>query len=167
MLYIFGGLPGTGKTTLSRCLAQDKKAVYLRIDTLEQAMRESGLVLSGPEGYIAAYRLTTDNLCLGCNVVVDSVNPLALTRNAWRQVAMGCQAPFMEIEVVCSNIEEHRHRIESRTSDIQGLQLPNWDDVLQREYEHWDCPHIVIDTAGQSSEKSYAELLQSLSVETF
>ena len=38
MLYIFGGLPGTGKTTLARYLAHHQRAVYLRIDTIEQAL---------------------------------------------------------------------------------------------------------------------------------
>ncbi|MFO7481079.1 AAA family ATPase, partial [Oceanibaculum nanhaiense] len=32
MLIVFGGLPGTGKTTLSRALADRLRAVYLRID---------------------------------------------------------------------------------------------------------------------------------------
>jgi predicted kinase len=40
-LIIFGGLPGTGKTTLSRMLAERRGALYLRIDTIEQALRNS------------------------------------------------------------------------------------------------------------------------------
>lgn len=36
MLYIFGGLPGTGKTELSMDLARRLGAVYLRIDAIEQ-----------------------------------------------------------------------------------------------------------------------------------
>jgi len=39
-LFIFSGLPGTGKTTLSRQLAQHVGAAYLRIDTIEQALRD-------------------------------------------------------------------------------------------------------------------------------
>jgi predicted kinase len=37
-LYVFAGLTGTGKTTLSRQLAQRVGAVHLRIDTVEQAL---------------------------------------------------------------------------------------------------------------------------------
>jgi predicted kinase len=38
---VFSGLPGTGKTTISRDLAASLNAVYLRIDTIEQAIRSS------------------------------------------------------------------------------------------------------------------------------
>ena len=39
-LYVFSGLPGTGKTILSQRLANQIKAVHLRIDTVEQALRD-------------------------------------------------------------------------------------------------------------------------------
>ena len=43
MLIVFGGLPGTGKTTLSRLVAQDLSATWLRIDVIEVAMWRSGI----------------------------------------------------------------------------------------------------------------------------
>ena len=39
MLIIFGGLPGTGKTTLSKEIAKHFKAAYLRVDTIEQTLK--------------------------------------------------------------------------------------------------------------------------------
>lgn len=39
-LFIFAGLPATGKTTLARQLARHLNAVHLRIDTIEQALRD-------------------------------------------------------------------------------------------------------------------------------
>jgi len=38
-LIAFGGLPGTGKTRVAQTLAHKLAAVYLRIDTFEQANR--------------------------------------------------------------------------------------------------------------------------------
>jgi predicted kinase len=80
MLYIFAGLPGTGKSTLSQRLARQLGAVHVRIYTNEQALRAAGLPVEGPEGYIVGYQLEADNLRLGLDVVADSVNPLPVTR---------------------------------------------------------------------------------------
>jgi len=89
MLIVFGGLPGTGKTTLAKALATKYAAVYLGIDTIEQAIRSSGVLRDDIEsdGYITAYWLAEENLYMGRSVVADSVNPLQITRNSWAHVA--------------------------------------------------------------------------------
>jgi predicted kinase len=67
MLIVFGGLPGTGKTTVAKALAQTLDAVYLRIDAIEQALRSHEVLRTdvGPLGYVAGYRLAEDNLRIG------------------------------------------------------------------------------------------------------
>lgn len=42
MLIVFSGLPGTGKTIIAKELVATTGALYLRIDTIEQAIRNSG-----------------------------------------------------------------------------------------------------------------------------
>lgn len=106
--------------------------------------------------------MAADNLRLGSSVVADSVNPLGVTRAAWRDVATSVGMPFVEIEVVCSNAAEHRARAESRATDIAGLRLPSWDEIANREYEPWSAPRLVIDTAGASVEQSVAALHRAL-----
>ncbi|MDF2629192.1 MAG: adenylylsulfate kinase [Symbiobacteriaceae bacterium] len=162
MLYIFGGLPGTGKSTLSLRLAAERKALHLRIDTIEQALRGFGLRDLGPAGYMVAYDVALDNLRLGLEVVADSVNPLSVTRSAWRGVARAAGVPFVEIEVICSDQQEHRRRVEERPSTVPGLVLPTWAQVVGREYDAWDRDRVVIDTAGRRPEESVAELLLAL-----
>ena len=161
ILIAFGGLPGTGKTTLARAVAQEMDAAYLRIDTIEQALRASGLASGdmGPAGYLIAYALAENNLRLGLNVVADSVNPIALTRDAWRRVAAEASAQLIEIEIACSDREEHRRRIETRKLDVPGVVPPTWREVVEREYEPWDRPHIVIETARRSIADTLAELI--------
>src|SRR5215216_5824578 len=82
MLIIFSGLPGSGKSTIAQALTKQLNALYLRIDTIEQAIlkaEEDGREM-GPTGYFVAYSLARENLLLGATVITDSVNPLALTR---------------------------------------------------------------------------------------
>ena len=150
VLIVFGGLPGTGKTTLARAIAKERAATYLRIDTIEQALRASGVLAGdvGPAGYLAAYALAESNLLLGQVVVADSVNPLTITREAWRQVAATANSKIVEVELICSDPIEHRRRVETRSTDIAGLKMPSWREVRDRNYESWDRPPIVIDTGS-------------------
>ena len=65
-----------GKTSIATGLARDISAVHLRIDSIEQALRNSNVTISGPEGYEVAYAIAEDNLRLGRTVIADSVNPI-------------------------------------------------------------------------------------------
>jgi hypothetical protein len=68
----------------------------------------------------------------------------------------------LEVEIVCSDVREHRRRVETRPSDVPGLRLPTWEEVQAREYRAWDRPRLVVDTAGQSAEAASAEMLAVL-----
>ena len=161
MLLIFGGLPGVGKTAIATGLARRIKAVHIRIDSIEQALRNANVTMSGPEGYQVAYAIAEDNLRLDRTVIADSVNPLEVTRAAWRNVAQRAGKPCIEIEFVCSDEAEHRRRVESRITDIDGLRLPTWREVCVREYEPWEAS-IVIDTAGKNMEDCVKALREEL-----
>ena len=56
MLIVFGGLPGVGKSSVARLVAARLRAVYLRVDTIEQALRDAG-ARPLTEGYVGAYAL--------------------------------------------------------------------------------------------------------------
>jgi predicted kinase len=163
-LIILGGLPGTGKTAIALELARQLSGVYLRIDSIEQAIRDSGDASRTLDdaGYRVGYSVAEDNLRLGRTVIADSVNPLQLTRDAWIGVASRAETPAIEVEIICSDPQQHRERVETRIADIEGLRLPTWKEVVAREYEPWEREHIVIDTAGRSVSESVTELRSAL-----
>ncbi|MCU7799422.1 MAG: AAA family ATPase [gamma proteobacterium symbiont of Lucinoma myriamae] len=164
-LHIFSGLPGTGKSTLAQELSKRAGFVYLRVDTVEQALRDLCNSKVEGEGYRLSYRIVQDNLKLGLSVIADSCNPIELTRSEWNKVATKSEASFTNIEVICSDISEHRNRVENRESTIEGLKLPTWKDVENREYHTWCSERLVIDTAGKTVCESVQELLAGLGID--
>lgn len=158
ILFILSGLPASGKSTLSKLIVKEYNAVYLRIDTVEQGLRDLCNFEVQGEGYRLSYIIASDNLKLERNVVSDSCNPVNLTRKEWENVAKNNDCIFINIEVVCSDKEEHRERIETRESEIEGLKLPVWNDIETKEYHSWESDRIIIDTAHKSIENSFEEL---------
>ena len=165
MLIVFGGRSGTGKTTLAKAVARALSAMYLRIDTIEEAIRSCDVLKDdvGPAGYVAAYRLAAENLTLGTPVVADSVNPLQITRDAWVAVAKEVGCRVVEIEVTCSDVEEHRRRLELREAVVMASKRLSWENVMAREYDAWSRTRFVVDTAAITVEENTAELLRVLS----
>jgi len=152
VLVVVGGLPATGKSTIAEQLARLVQAPYLRVDRIEQAI----VVYSslehpiGAAGYAVAYALASEQLALGLDVIVECVNPMALTRDSWAATAADVGAAILQVEVVCSDPVEHRRRVRTRATDVDGLVKPTWEDVIGRSYEPWSRPHLIIDSADTS-----------------
>jgi len=152
-LVVVGGLPATGKTTVARAVAARLAAAYVRVDTFETAIARSegrfeptnGWEL--PPGYAVGYDVAAEQVRVGVDVVAESVNALAVTRDAWRDTGLREGARVLEVEVVCSDPAEHRRRAESRVLDVPGLRGPSWHEICAREYESWTRERLVVDTA--------------------
>ncbi len=163
MLYIFAGLPGSGKSTIAKRLSQAINALYLRIDTVEQGLRDLCGMDVTSEGYRLSYRIAKDNLSLGRVVIADSCNPITVTRDEWEKVARESDSAFLHLEIICSDQAEHRSRVESRLPEVASLTLPTWKEVITREYHPWDRPRLTIDTAGITEDEAFKRALRMIS----
>ncbi|TDV55113.1 putative kinase [Actinophytocola oryzae] len=137
---MFTGLPGTGKTTLARLTSAELGAANLRIDAIEAAMFRCGL--DRPPftvvGYAIAHEVAAASLRAGVHVVVDAVNAHPDARAGWVDLAATAGAELRIIEVEVTDPAEHRRRVEARKSDIEGLVVPTWAQVVALGYEPWD-----------------------------
>jgi len=164
MLISLSGLPGTGKSAVASLAARELGAVYLRIDSIEQPMLTAGFAVEGV-GYEVAQAVASDNLTLGRTVIADSVNPWPLTRDAWRQLGRRLDVRVLEVEFVCSDVTEHRRRVEARHS--ANPSWPSWQDVVDRDYRPWQRDRVVIDTATTTIERAVAVLVSAARNEPF
>ena len=155
-LTVVGGLPAVGKTAVCREIlrlragSQAGPPTWLRIDSIEQALRDSAEMLPGMPGgagYYAAAAVARDVLASGGDVLVECVNPLPVTRRLWEETASvrGCR--FLAVELICSDRTEHRRRAQQRVSDIEGLKLPDWQEITRRDYAPWPEADLRLDTA--------------------
>ena len=133
----------------------------MRIDTIEQALRNAGWNVNG-EGYAVAYAVAEENLRLGRTVIADCVNPWPLTRSEWNAVANRAGVRTLNVELVCSDGDEHRRRVESRAGDIDGHKLPTWSEVVERDYRAWSQDRLIVDTARSSVDESVRAILLAM-----
>lgn len=121
-LIIFSGLPASGKTTLSSKLAAYLQAAYIRMDAIVLGLKSDTYDPDLPRKcYGIAGSLALVNLRLGNTVVTDSINPDNYLREEWRMVAQSAGVKSVQIEIICSDRDEHQNRLKSRTTTLTGL----------------------------------------------
>jgi predicted kinase len=152
-LVVLCGLPGVGKTAISRRVADQLGATLLRIDTIESAIVSTlAPFVNNPAGYVVAGWVAADQLRSGRPVVADAVNNVRAARQGWTTVARDCAVPVRFIEVICSDVNEHRRRVESRTLEMPGHGIPTWEQVQRRPWDPFTEPHLTIDNIADPNE---------------
>lgn len=164
ILISFSGLPGVGKTSIARELSKLTKAVHLRVDSIEAAMKNSVLKIHPAEdaGYLAVAAVAADNLNLGLDVIADTVNPLEVSRQLWVETAASAKAALMNVEIVCLDTAEHKRRVETRASDIDGLVVPDWNAVISRQYQPWARPPLTLDSSRMSITECASKIIEEM-----
>ena len=169
LLAVFAGLPGSGKSVLARGTADAIGATYLRIDSIESAIVSTLMPYrDNPVGYVVAGRVAADQIGAGRDVVADAVNGVAAAREGWAALAERTGAVLRFVEVRCSDVSEHRRRVETREPEMPGQGVPTWEQVLRRRYEPWppESPaRIAVDNIGDAA-AHVAQIVSELPAQT-
>jgi predicted kinase len=155
MLVVMAGLPGTGKSTIGLDLATKLEMPVVPVDQIETAILEAGIDCDQPTGlaaYLVAETLAERVLVSGTSVVVDAVNAAATAREQWVNLAARLTEPIRFIEVICSDPEVHRSRIEHWRKSMPHIRL-TWNAVEQSldDYAEWTgvsatVPRLTLDS---------------------
>src|ERR1700743_674528 len=99
-LIAFACLPASGKSTIAREAARRTGALWLRVDSMDQAIWASGTAPADLQDwtYRAAQALAIDNLRLGRDVVADCVNDWTLARDGWQAAGKRADAKVIWVE---------------------------------------------------------------------
>ncbi|MGQ4005225.1 AAA family ATPase [Francisellaceae bacterium CB300] len=155
--YILSGLPGVGKTTLARQLAQAmSNTTYYRIDTVEYYLKKAYSQELTKQGYELVYYQAKENLELGKNVIIDCCNPILESRELWNSLSQVQNTKIINIEVICSDKQIHQNRVETRYKSNTN-KYPTWQTVLDKDYQPWKESIITIDTAN-------TDIIESLNI---
>jgi predicted kinase len=151
MLVMLSGLPGSGKSHLAQALALDLRAVIVSVDPIEDAMIRSGLPMSFETGIVAyevGATIAATQLRNGFTVIADAANYVEASRDVWRGIADDVGVGLKAIEVICSDPDLHRSRLEGRRRGLCAYPEPTWEHILRREteIEPWTTPRLVIDS---------------------
>lgn len=156
MLIAMAGLPGTGKSTVAEVVGNRLGLAVVSVDPIESAILSAGIGADQPTGlaaYLVAETLADAVLSSGRGVIVDAVNAVAPAREQWVKLAERQGVPLRFVEVVCSDPDLHRLRLETRVRDLPHFEEADWHRVEQTldEWEEWSgasaaAPRITVDS---------------------
>lgn len=156
MLVVMAGLPGTGKSTVAEAVGAQLTLPVVSVDPIESAILSAGIDADQPTGlaaYLVAETIAESVLGSVGGAVIDAVNAVEPAREQWVRLAARRGIPIRFVEVVCSDAEVHRARLEARGRQLAHLAEPTWHAVEQSldEWEAWGgesgaVPRITVDS---------------------
>jgi predicted kinase len=156
MLIAMAGLPATGKSTIAELIGNRLGYALLSVDPIESAIISAGIDPDQPTGlaaYLVAEAIADAALANGQSIIVDAVNAVDPAREQWVELAEKHGEKLRFLEVVCSDTNVHRERLESRNRNLAHVPDPTWHQVEQSldEYDEWTgqtaaVPRITLDS---------------------
>lgn len=157
VLVSMSGLPGVGKSFIARAVARNLRMCLLELDRIEEPLLRQGIRgdALGWATYEALTALAEQQLSNGVGVILDAVSWTNRLRREWADMAHHAGAPYRPIEVLCSDEQVWRKRVEQRHREAPSN--PTWDQVQHARDTYWDpwgeSDRLVLDTSNAESDQ--------------
>lgn len=175
-LVLVGGLPGVGKTTLARALADVTGWPVLRSDAVRRQLAgfppdvepppEVRERLYAPAAVAAVYaelrHRARELLRNGFSVILDASWTSLTEREAARALAVSCDADLMSIQCVCDPQVAHRRireRVEKQTTGGSDATV-EVAELLALRQEPWRGS-LAVDTGAHAPSDLVAQVLEA------
>ena len=148
MLVVVCGLPGAGKSTVSRRVADRIDGRLLRTDVVRKELFPDPAYTSEESSAVYAELLdrARDGVAAGEHVVLDGTFRTRSLRERVVDVATGADVPYRLVRVVCED-PVVRERIAARVDDESDADVAVYE-LLMAEFEPIDREHCVVDNSG-------------------
>jgi len=148
-LVVMSGLPGSGKSSISRELARRLALPRIELDLIEGPVLSRGVTgdAFGWAGYEILANLARDNLGWS-SLVLDSVAWTHDIRTTFENIAIHHGAVYCPIEVVV-DAETLDRRLARRWGEITAADRLERIKRLITLFEPWRSPRLVLDTSEE------------------
>lgn len=164
----FTGLSGAGKSTLTTLLEQEFKRRQYKVELLDgdvvRTNLSKGLSYSKEDRDINVRRIGFVCDLLSRNGVIAisaAISPYAAIRAEVREQVESNGAAFVEVYAKCSLDELVRRDVKGLYKKALSGEIQNFTGVTD-PYEEPEKPEIVVDSATQSVEDSFRQILTFL-----
>lgn len=170
MLILICGLPGSGKTKISKEISKNIKGSILRTDKIRKKLFSKPTYAPSEKDlvYQVMFLIADELLKNNINVVLDAVFPKRDLREKARALARKNKTPFYLIEVRCQE-EILLLRIDKR-SKRKGLSDADRNVYFEtkKEFQPIKKKHIIIDNSygPQKTQQEIKKILKTLRIST-
>jgi hypothetical protein len=136
VLIVFGGVPGSGKSTVSERVGAALDIPVFALDWLFGALTPFGMLHRQDLMAVGEELLTTlayRQLAAGRSAILDTTSEEPAVRARWASLASAAGAAFVPVVCACPDEAIHRERVERRVRGIPGwADAGNWANASAR-----------------------------------
>jgi len=164
MLIIVCGLPGTGKTTLSKRIADETKSFLLNTDVIRKKITEDPKYTEREKSliYELLFEMAEKFLLTGKNVILDGTFYREELRERAKEIARNTRNKYKIIEIICDEKLIKKAMVE-RKKDRKCVSDADFDtyNKIKKQFEPIREKHLVLDTS-KGFDRAFERFLKNL-----